>query len=519
MRSSRVRRAAWCLVMLAGCQRAPEVSVPAPDLPGPEISPSSLRRDLFAFAADSMHGRQTGTADAERAARFLADRIQKLGLEPAGDSMFVQRIPLERNSFAGNSRVTVETNGRATALEIGRDLVPIINLGAGVPPPRRHASGEIVFVSYALYTTRPRRDDLAGLDLEGKVVVLVNGAPRGADTATRNALEAQEAISERLARILPARPAAVVVLFAGGGEDVYRQIAPDLARPIGERSSAEDTPDSERPVPMILLGRVSTASALLPPGWPADDRPRALPRRLVADIALDHTPITAWNVVGVLRGSDATLSRTYVALGAHYDHMGIVAAVNGDSIANGADDDGSGSVALLEVARSMLRRGRPKRSMLFVWHVGEEQGLLGSTYFVAHPTVPIDSIVAQLNADMIGRNAPSLLYVVGPKAAPNGLSKRLGAIVDSVNAAEPTPFAIDRSWDSATHPEHIYERSDHYNYARKGVPIAFFTTGAHPDYHMPGDESAKIDYEKLARVARLMRDIAIAVGDSPKRPR
>ena len=514
-----MRRAVWCLVVLGACQHPPAANAPAPDLPGPDISPASLRRDLYAFAADSMHGRLTGSVDAERAGRFLADRIQALGLEPAGDSMFVQRIPLERNSFAVNSRVLVEANGRVIPLEIGRDLVPVINLGAGVLPAKRYAAGEIVFVSYAIQATRPRRDDLAGLDLEGKVVVLVNGAPRGADSAMRNALEAQGAIGERLARILPMRPAAVVVLLAGAGEEVFRQIAPDLTNPIGVGSMADDVLDSERPVPMILLGRVSNASALLPPGWPADERPRAVPRRFVAQIALQRTPITAWNVVGVVRRRDPTLSRTYVALGAHYDHIGIVPPVNGDSIANGADDDGSGSMALLEIARSMMRGPRPKRSTLFVWHVGEEQGLLGSTYFVEHPTVPIDSIVAQINADMIGRNAPSELYVVGPRAAPNGLSRRLGAIVDSVNAAEPAPFTIDRSWDSATHPEHIYERSDHYNYARKGVPIAFFTTGAHGDYHMPGDEPSKIDYEKLARVARLMRDIAIAVGDSPKRPR
>ena len=156
--------------------------------------------------------------------------------------------------------------------------------------------------------------------------------------------------------------------------------------------------------------------------------------------------------------------------------------------------------------------------MLFVWHVGEEKGLLGSAWFVDHPTVPIDSIVAQLNADMIGRNARTLLYVVGPRAAPNGQSKRLGAIVDSVNAAEREPFAINREWDSATHPEHIYERSDHYNYARKGIPIAFFTTGLHADYHKPSDEADKIDYEKLARVARLIRDVTVVLGNSSSRP-
>jgi Zn-dependent M28 family amino/carboxypeptidase len=272
---------------------------------------------------------------------------------------------------------------------------------------------------------------------------------------------------------------------------------------------------------MIVFGVARAGSPLLPARWPADDRAQVLTgRRFTARVEQERTPFTAYNVVGVLRGSDPTLSRTYVALGAHYDHIGIVSPVRGDSIANGADDDGSGSVSLLAIARAMQAAPvRPKRSTLFVWHTGEEKGLLGSSWFTDHPTVSIDSIVAQLNADMIGRNAAPLLYTVGPRAAPNNLSRRLGVIVDSVNAAQPTPFAINRDYDSATHPEHIFERSDHFNYARKGIPIVFFTTGLHEDYHAAGDDASKIDYEKMARVANLMRDVATVVGNQVKRPR
>jgi Zn-dependent M28 family amino/carboxypeptidase len=269
-----------------------------------------------------------------------------------------------------------------------------------------------------------------------------------------------------------------------------------------------------------MLSVVREGSPLLPAGWPADDRPQAMTSRLIAKVEPVSEAFTGYNVVAVLRGSDPTLRNTFVAYGAHYDHIGVVTPAKGDSIANGADDDGSGSMSLLAIAR-MLQQSpeRPKRSTLFVWHVGEEKGLLGSSWFVDHPTVPIDSIVAQLNADMIGRNTASLLYTVGPRAAPNGQSRRLGAVVDSVNATQPTPFKIDHSWDSATHVEHIYERSDHFNYARKGIPIVFFTTGMHEDYHAPSDEVSKIDFEKMARVARLMRDVGVAVGNSAKRPR
>ncbi len=507
---------------VAACAPPPRVEPEAkPSVATGEISASELRSDLRAFSADSMRGRETGTDDAVRAAKFLVARIQRLGLEPAGDSLYLQRIPLQRERFTADSRIVVSEGGGRTSLDIGRDVVPIVSLGAGVPPARREADGDLVFAGYGVTLTKPSRDDFSGLNLEGKVVVVVNGAPAGVDTATKSRLEAQLAVSERLARILPARPAAVVVLFTGKGAEEFERGMPELLHAVTLRNAVEDVPESERVLPMILLGSVRAGSPLLPKGWPADDKAQVLTgRHLSARVRQERAPFTAYNVVGVVRGSDPTLARTYVAIGAHYDHIGIVAPVNGDSIANGADDDGSGSVSLLAIARSLQQASaRPKRSTLFVWHVGEEKGLLGSAWYVEHPTVPIDSVVAQLNVDMIGRNAASLLYLIGPNAAPGGQSKKLGAIVDSVNAAQPAPFAINREWDSSTHPEHLYERSDHYNYARKGIPIVFFTTGLHDDYHKPTDDAEKIDYEKMSRVARLIRDVVVAVGDGPRRPR
>jgi Zn-dependent M28 family amino/carboxypeptidase len=169
--------------------------------------------------------------------------------------------------------------------------------------------------------------------------------------------------------------------------------------------------------------------------------------------------------------------------------------------------------------------------MLFVWHAAEEKGLLGSAHFTERPTVPIDSIVAQINADMIGRNGASsedapaavgsenVLFVVGPSAAENGQSRVLGQIVDSVNARQPVPFVFNREWDSPTHPERIYFRSDHYNYAKRGVPVVFLTTGLHADYHKVSDEASRIDVGKLARVAAMMHDVVVAVANRRTRPR
>jgi Zn-dependent M28 family amino/carboxypeptidase len=160
-----------------------------------------------------------------------------------------------------------------------------------------------------------------------------------------------------------------------------------------------------------------------------------------------------------------------------------------------------------------------KRSTLFIWHTAEEKGLLGSAWFAAHPTVPMDSIVGLLNVDMIGRNGSDSLFIIGPRVAPNGQSQRLGAIVDSVNGASGRPFIIDRSADDANHPEMLYQRSDHIHYAKRGVPVAFFTTGIHPDYHDVTDDMSRIDLSKLARVTGLLYDVGRAVGNDARRPR
>jgi hypothetical protein len=521
-----MRRSVVAMVLLGvGCATPPRTA-PAPSAAAAVpaigmVTAEELRRDVYAFADDSMQGRETGSPGAARAMRFLVDRLQRLGLEPAGDSGFLQRVPMQREVFGPGTRIAVEEQGVMRPVRIGTEVIPLLNLGAGVPPTKRIAEGDIVFAGYGLTMANPKRDDLAGLPLTGKVVVVVNGAPAGVDSVKRAELEAQTAISQRIGQILPQRPAAIIVLLAGKGTELFEQASPSVERAVTLATNAPELPESERQIPLIMLGVPSVGSPLLPTGWPADDKPQVLTgRRLTARIEQVKTQFTGYNVAAIVRGSDPALQATYVAFGAHYDHVGIVRGTAGDTIANGADDDASGSMALLAAARVMQQAPvKPPRSTLFVWHIGEEKGLLGSSWFTDHPTVPIDSIVAQINADMIGRNADSLLYVVGPIAAPNNQSRRLGAIVDSVNATLTPRFAFNREWDNPSHPEHIYERSDHFNYAKKGIPIVFFTSGLHDDYHKVGDEPAKIDYAKMSHVTRLIVEVGRAVANSPRRPR
>jgi Zn-dependent M28 family amino/carboxypeptidase len=252
-------------------------------------------------------------------------------------------------------------------------------------------------------------------------------------------------------------------------------------------------------------------------------------KRVSLTVATTDTPATTRNVVAVLRGSHPTLRDEYVALGAHYDHLGLATGVTeGDAIYNGADDDGSGTVGLLGMAEAFATtRVRPKRSLLFVWHAGEEIGLWGARYFSERPTVPLDRIVTQINVDMIGRSrapgdaspanaaltGPDAVYVIGSRL----MSTELGTLVDQVNARY-LKLTYDFGYADPNHPDRFFYRSDHYHYARQGIPVVFFFTGVHEDYHGVGDHVDKIDFRKMTRIARTIYATAWAVAELPKRP-
>jgi hypothetical protein len=507
--------------MAVGCAPSTVSREPQPatrNLQPGAINAAELARDLTAFAHDSMRGRETGTPDALRAAVFLGRRLAELGLEPVGDSMYYQRVPLVRQVITPSTKIFVTRNGVTRTIRAGEDLAPMLSLGDGQPEPRRAVDAELVFAGYAMMSPRFGRDDLSSVNLLNKVAVVLHGAPPGVTGAERDSLNSETDLGHQLARIAFRQPAAIIVLMTPETAKLYRQLYPSLMRDVRGQAVAIPPMLAALEVPMLLFGEAKRGSPFLPAGWPADDKSQALGSSLLAAIDVRREPFTGYNVVGRVPGTDPALRSTYVALGAHYDHVGALPVQQGDSIANGADDDGSGTVALLAVAKAMMQRPT-RRSTLFVWHAAEEKGLLGSAYFTAHPTVPIDSIVAMLNADMIGRNAGDRLYVVGPNAAQGRTSARLGEIVDSVNAAAASPFTFDRTLDVFEHPEQIFQRSDHYSYAKRGLPVAFFTSGQHPDYHDVGDTADRIDYEKLRRVSNLLLEIVRAVGNDPNRPR
>ena len=490
--------------------------------PTGSINAAELRRDLFIIADDSFRGRETGTPEARRAAAFIARRVQQLGLEPAGDSLYLQRVPMVRETFAGTTQLTVTfNNGQRQNLRLGTDITPFISIGSDAPPPSRSVDGDVLFVGSGPDDEKQMMA-LLPLNPQGRVLVMSAMTPEKPLTDPAARALRDSLMIMRVARLIALHPAAVVVLLTGDAETSYRRQVRTMLRDIS--LEGPEPADTGRQIPMMVFGPARRGSPLLPARWPNDMTPQVLDRRFTAHVEVNRTPFTAYNVVAVVRGHDPKLNKTFLAYGAHYDHIGILPAemrpgqrALRDSIANGADDDGSGSVALLAIAQQMVV-SRPRRSVLFVWHVGEEQGMLGSSYFTAHSPMPIDSIVAQFNADMIGRNEPNTLGLVGPRAAPKYQSWRLGMIVDSVNRALPSPLHIERKWDDPDDPEHIYKRSDHYSYAKKGIPIIFFTTGEHDDYHRVSDEASKIDYDKMARVAQLMLEAGLVVSNRSTRP-
>jgi Zn-dependent M28 family amino/carboxypeptidase len=233
---------------------------------------------------------------------------------------------------------------------------------------------------------------------------------------------------------------------------------------------------------------------------------------------------TTQNVVGFIDGSDPQLKNTYVAFGAHYDHLGIDedsrTGPDVDRINNGADDDGSGTTALIGLASAFMAGPRPRRSLMFAWHAGEERGLWGSQFLADHPPVPIDSIVAQLNIDMIGRNRDNLdseentVYAVGA----DRISTELHNLLVDANASLSVPLHIDFEMNDSADPERIYFRSDHFSYAAKGIPIIFFFTGLHPDYHQVTDSVEKIHFDKLAHITNLVYQLGLRLANLDHAP-
>lgn len=562
---------------IAGSAAAQQAATPLPDAGAPPpswdvlmrarthtptpttaaITAADLKTRLYIFADDSMQGRLLATAGNVKAVNYIANEVKQMGLIPMGDNgTYFQLVNVVDRKLDPASKLVVGT----TEFKPWTDFA-LRDQGSGA----RSLEGVQAIFGGTWGDSASLIDPSA---TAGKLVVLrVNpagvvqnsrgGVNRG--MATRHfANAAGIAVAS-----LDAMPAQMLEIFQQPNQMLREEVR-----------------DPELPSFLYVSKRV--ADALL--GGTIDSvRTGAVGTTVTSTLRFAEYPTQypARNVVAVIRGSDPKLRDEYVAIGAHNDHIGwntrpvahdsiyvlnhlfrtggaddrppqldaaqqaqvnaLIADIrkrsNGasarpDSIYNGADDDGSGSVSALEIAQYFAaQRVKPKRSLLFVWHVGEEAGLYGSEWYTDHPTVPRDSIVAQLNMDMVGRGAaadntgitkeglryhgsPDYVQLVGSRR----LSTQLGDLAEQVNRSEKHPLSFDYAMDANGHPSNIYCRSDHYEYARYGIPIIFFTTGGHADYHQVTDEPQYIDYDRMARVAQYVADLAAKIANLDHRP-
>jgi hypothetical protein len=532
-------------LMIAGAAAMPSGAPRGAPRGESDITAAVLKDYLTFISSDDMEGRDTPSRGLNIAARFLAVQLARAGAEPAGDNgTYFQRIGLttrkvdpEKTTF-----VLTRSNGKPRNYNYGHDFLASAVAGT--------AEGGLIYVGHGYVIKEKNLDAYKGLDVTGKILVAHSGYPQG---VSRNDVRGPS--GERW-------ESAVTWAAKHGGKGViYIPSFDALARWDRNRTEASeegttrmDTATSSRPkepeVPSITASPEMLA-------WIFDDEKiagRDIFRRAQSNEPADGFVLNAakqvrftvevtatseqtQNVVAIVRGSDPKLKDEYVALGAHYDHVGVTGRVGRtsdaqpavDVIFNGADDDGSGTTALLAMAEAAARlKPRPKRSLLFVWHAGEEHGLWGSAYYADHPTVPLDRIVAQLNVDMIGRSraaddknpenklltGPNEVYVIGSKM----MSSSLAELSERVND-QYLKVSFNYHYDDPNDASRLFFRSDHYNYAKKGIPIIFYFSGLHADYHQPSDSVEKIDFTKMERITRTIYATALALAESPSRPK
>ena len=537
----------------------------------PAITACDLMARLYVYAADSMRGREAGTPDAIRATAYIEREVKRLGLRPAGDNgTFFQSMP-----------VTARVITQASAISAGgKSFHPGADFSAAGGADRT-ATGDVVFGG----TLGDTVNALGADDVRGKIVVMMapaggggrGGFGGGRGGAANNPLSGAAAVVT-VNQTIPT-PRLQFVLndtVQNDGRTAYNAAnpAPPPAAGRGGRGGASG------PASLTITVSPAVAAAML--GKPVAGAVRGdKGGAATIDLKFETLAEPTRSVVAILPGTDPKLKNEYIVIGAHSDHIGmsaanppvehdslkaynIVARPEGadsrgappptpeqwvrinmlkdslrkvyparlDSVSNGADDDGSGSVSILEIAEAFAKGpAKPKRSLIFIWQTGEEKGLWGSQWFTNHPTVPRDSIIADLNMDMVGRGAvtdmtgkdkenqdlfgaENYLQLVGSRR----LSTELGDLAEQVNAKEAMPFKFDYAMDANGHPQNIYCRSDHANYARYGIPVIFFTTGGHADYHQVTDEPQYIQYQHMARVSTLVYDLALKLGDMEHRP-
>jgi hypothetical protein len=482
------------------------------------INPDDAKTWLGYLAGEECEGRGSGQAGFQKAADYVAGHFKEWGLKPVGDKgpdgkpTYFQMVPFTSQGFdPGTVRAEILGGQGPMTLKVGE--------GFGITGRGKiEADASVVFLVAA--ATDKKLDDLG---LEGKVVVAVGYGPGDGEFPTTLGF---------LNEIRKQKPAAIFRIDDVGAARGVVEGDWNLKRPSREPSGdGSESPNPRRSSVALLVSRDIAAKIAAAAGLDlaklvekakASGSPTKTATKLRAVVKAESKAVEKGvpNVVGYLEGSDPSLKKELLIFGSHLDHLGRAA---GGEMYPGADDDGSGTTALLLIARSYAQNGKmPKRSVLFIAVCGEEKGLLGSEWYVEHPIFPLADTVAELQMDMVGRHEeahPSenpgnekaednvnSLHLVGSKK----ISTQLHDIILKTNEDH---VGFDFEYDG----EKYYTRSDHYNFAKKGIPVSFVFTGVHRDYHETTDTPDKIDYPKLARVAKLMYLVGFEIADRKAR--
>jgi len=475
------------------------------------VSPELAKKHLSIIASDEYEGRETGKPGADKAAHYIANEFKSLGLEPIVNGSYFFDVPLSEKS----SKVSFTANGQSFenaadfwAYRTGDEWA--VN------------TGDIVFVGYGTDA------EIGSTDLTGKAVLWVNEDKAENGKPANTSFRATPARANILKNILAKNPS---VVFAANGEiaDVLKRYKNFISAPrIGIKNDDAKPADKSAAVVWITTAMADQLVKSTGKSY-ADVKAAGGAQTIKADLKIDFKTegkdVKAVDVLGFLPGSDPKLKEEVLVISAHYDHIGLNPDGK-DKVNNGADDDGSGTTAVMELARAFSQAKKdghgPKRSILFLGNVGEEKGLLGSEYYTDHPVIPLERTITDLNIDMIGRvgeeyaNKPdsaNTVYVIGSSM----LSSDLHKVNENANNTY-TKMDLDYKYDDPKDPNDFYHRSDHYNFAKHGVPIIFYFNGVHKDYHQPGDEVSKINFPLLAKRAQLVFYTAWDLANADKRP-
>lgn len=494
------------------------------------ITASQLSDYLHFVASDAMEGRDTPSRGLDTTAEFLKMMLKRWGFKPAGDDgTFFQKIALKVESVEPVNN-TLQIGGRN--FDMNADFFRMSGNGS--------ANGPMVFAKDGWMVRSRAIDAFQGVDVKDKIVVIhgdgfpdpitLTSAPYGVTPADLSGVKGTD-WADPLTYAKQKGAKGIIVAGSPQLQPLWGRVRQLYSRESMYPEKLLEAAAAESTFPVVLVS-TTAGDAIFAGESAGKDAVAAFTINKTASIATSSRAEIKWtqNVVALWEGRDPILKNEMVAIGAHYDHVGVQPNAPGpDKIWNGADDDGSGTVAVLAIAEALAKaKQRPKRSILFVWHAGEEKGLWGSEYFNKFPTVDIKKVVTALNIDMIGRSKKADdtnpknkdltgergVYVIGSEM----MSSTLGAITKQTNDTF-LKLTYDYKYDDPKDTNRFFYRSDHYNYAMNGIPIVFWFDGVHEDYHGPGDHPDKIDYAKMEKVTRTIFLTLWEVSDLLERPK